>query len=262
MSMTLLKIIAVIAMFVDHIGQFIPNSPEWFHFIGRIAVPIFIFGVVVGYEHTTNRKKYLLRLYVANLGMAFIVFLLNMIFKEDYYLTNNFFTTLFLIVFIINLLRKKQFKYIILFLMWQILTLFGLVFLVEILNFPNFQMEAATYFWGSIFGNILFTEGGPLFILLGVSLYFVHKRKINVFVLYSLFSFCIYYLTHRLTFLYFNPDNDILFPFADYQWMMIIAVPLLLLYNSKKGIGLKYFFYIFYPGHIVILFLLGIYLQP
>ncbi|MGE1166273.1 TraX family protein [Peribacillus simplex] len=52
-----------------------------------------------------------------------------------------------------------------------------------------------------------------------------------------------------------------LFPFSDYQWMMISALPLLVLYNGKKGTGLKYFFYFFYPIHIIILFLIGINLR-
>lgn len=33
----------------------------------------------------------------------------------------------------------------------------------------------------------------------------------------------------------------------DYQWMMIAALPFLLLYNGKRGKGIKYFFYIYYP---------------
>ncbi|WP_244856961.1 TraX family protein [Oceanobacillus sp. J11TS1] len=51
-----------------------------------------------------------------------------------------------------------------------------------------------------------------------------------------------------------------LIQFAGYQWFMIAALPLILLYNGKKGIGLKYFFYIFYPAHIIILYFIGMYL--
>ncbi|MGD9474073.1 MAG: TraX family protein [Eubacteriaceae bacterium] len=45
--------------------------------------------------------------------------------------------------------------------------------------------------------------------------------------------------------------------FINYQWMMIVALPLMLLYNGEKGRGLKYLFYLFYPLHITILFLIG-----
>ncbi|MPN20656.1 hypothetical protein SDC9_168035 [bioreactor metagenome] len=33
----------------------------------------------------------------------------------------------------------------------------------------------------------------------------------------------------------------------------LLAVPLILLYNGKRGHGNKYFFYIFYPAHFLIL---------
>ena len=41
------------------------------------------------------------------------------------------------------------------------------------------------------------------------------------------------------------------------QWLQILALPLMLLYNGKKGPGLKYFFYIYYPLHSAVLFVLG-----
>ncbi|MBP8312513.1 hypothetical protein J4G49_07380 [Clostridium neonatale] len=39
--------------------------------------------------------------------------------------------------------------------------------------------------------------------------------------------------------------------------MMIAALPFMLCYNGKKGTGLKYLFYFFYPIHIAILYLVG-----
>ncbi len=39
------------------------------------------------------------------------------------------------------------------------------------------------------------------------------------------------------------------------QWFGLLALPLLLLYNGKRGkYKMKYFFYIFYPTHLVILY--------
>ena len=38
------------------------------------------------------------------------------------------------------------------------------------------------------------------------------------------------------------------------QWYSLLALPLLLLYSGKRGkANLKYFFYIFYPVHLVVL---------
>ncbi|MGN7403544.1 TraX family protein [Cytobacillus praedii] len=55
----------------------------------------------------------------------------------------------------------------------------------------------------------------------------------------------------------FELHNRIFFKFADFQWQMLLALPLLLLYNGKKGFRLKYFFYFFYPTHIIILYFIG-----
>ncbi|WP_259718821.1 conjugal transfer protein TraX [Weissella confusa] len=45
--------------------------------------------------------------------------------------------------------------------------------------------------------------------------------------------------------------------FSDYQWMMIFATPLLALYNGKQGRKDKWFFYIFYPTHIAVLYIIS-----
>ena len=48
-------------------------------------------------------------------------------------------------------------------------------------------------------------------------------------------------------------------PLGKIQLFSFLALPILLLYSGKKGkLKLKYFFYIFYPAHIVILALIAI----
>lgn len=44
---------------------------------------------------------------------------------------------------------------------------------------------------------------------------------------------------------------------TNYYWMVIGALPFIMLYNGKKGKGFKYFFYIFYPVHIYIFYIIG-----
>lgn len=57
-----LHMIAMVCMLGDHLwGTVIPGN-EWLTCIGRIAFPIFAFMTVEGYFHTSNLKKYLLRL--------------------------------------------------------------------------------------------------------------------------------------------------------------------------------------------------------
>ena len=62
-----LKIIAIIAMVIDHIGfyfsPFLGNELMLVcRYIGRIAMPIFTYLIVQGFFHTKDFKKYLLRL--------------------------------------------------------------------------------------------------------------------------------------------------------------------------------------------------------
>ncbi|MCZ2260967.1 TraX family protein [Sporosarcina sp. G11-34] len=262
MTTTKLKIIALIAMFIDHVGQFITTAPEWFHWIGRVAAPIFIYAVVIGYQHTSNRRKYIIRLYLFSLGMAILNLIINISFNDtQMYITNNFFAPLFLIAMIILLLEKSQGKYVIYLIIWQILAFFLSVLFVEFLNINLTSDTTINYqFFGSIFGSILFIEGGPLFVLLGLFLYLSRNKKGNTAIIYCLFSLFCY-----VVYVKWGQRQDFLFPyivqFAKYQWIMIAALPLILFYNGKKGIGLKHFFYIFYPTHIIILYFIGVYLR-
>lgn len=65
-----LKLIAIIAMTVDHLTwTFFPGySTEWFvillHIIGRITAPIMWFFIAEGYHYTHNIKKYASRLFL------------------------------------------------------------------------------------------------------------------------------------------------------------------------------------------------------
>lgn len=45
-----------------------------------------------------------------------------------------------------------------------------------------------------------------------------------------------------------------LVPFNRLQWLMILVIPFLWIYNGKKGKGIKWFYYLFYPLHIWILY--------
>lgn len=68
MSIFVLKIIAYISMCIDHTFKLFPEMENYITvFLGRLAFPIFCFGIVEGYIHTKNLKKYIKRLFVLGL---------------------------------------------------------------------------------------------------------------------------------------------------------------------------------------------------
>lgn len=65
-----LKIIAIIAMTIDHLADLLyPNMqnnivPIILHVIGRLTAPIMFFFICEGYHYTKNLKKYITRLFI------------------------------------------------------------------------------------------------------------------------------------------------------------------------------------------------------
>jgi hypothetical protein len=106
-------------------------------------------------------------------------------------------------------------------------------------------------FVGAVTGNLIFNEGVLIPIIFGVLLYFNRENKKMIVLIHTILTIIIFSLTPGFGF-----SIESLF-MKDYQWMMIASLPLMLLYNGQKGRGLKYLFYVFYPVHIVALFLIG-----
>lgn len=67
-SSNMLKLIAMGAMFIDHLSYIaVPsNTPqEWMvHLIGRIAAPIFCYLIAEGHYYTSDKQKYFIRLLI------------------------------------------------------------------------------------------------------------------------------------------------------------------------------------------------------
>lgn len=49
--------------------------------------------------------------------------------------------------------------------------------------------------------------------------------------------------------------------FKPFYFTAILSVTLISLYNGKRGLKLKYFFYLFYPAHLILIYLIKILLQ-
>lgn len=59
-----LKIIAIIAMLIDHVGALFFTHNMTLRIIGRLTMPIMCFFIGEGYRHTSNVNKYISRLFL------------------------------------------------------------------------------------------------------------------------------------------------------------------------------------------------------
>jgi hypothetical protein len=274
MNSNKLKWTALIFMLIDHIGEFVPNTPLVFRWIGRLSAPIFLFCCVWSFVCTRDRKKYMVRLYAAGVLMSII--------QSVYDIPNNFFRTLFSLCLILYLLemcksKKKYFKYLFIYFGWQLISIIITIFLIQISS--GKAIDIFVYIFPALCGNIFYLEGGFIFVLLGILFYLfkdnIYKLTIS-FILYDVIYFFVsttsiisivlgklyaYGLSIVSDCMEYILDTIIGLPpstlggsplFINYQWLMIFSLFFMLIYNGKEGKKHKLFFYIFYPAHILI----------
>jgi hypothetical protein len=82
----MLEIIAMITMLIDHIGYIFFPDEKIFRYIGRVAFPIYVYSLTLGYHYTKSHKMYVIRLlrlaFVSQIPytLAFVSTQLNVIF--------------------------------------------------------------------------------------------------------------------------------------------------------------------------------------
>ena len=214
-----LKIIAMIAMLIDHIGFYLFPRVMIFRAIGRIAFPIFAFMIAEGCTYTKNRVRYLAL--IAGLGVLFqaAVTVASGSLYMNILIT---FSLAIAAIYAIDALVCKERKPLPCVL--AVLTLLAVATVVLVL--PRI-----------IRGFIL--DYGEFGILIPVLLYYVKGNLRKVLGLAIV-------LTVRA--IIYQPI----------QWFSLLSIPLLFLYSGKRGRAkLKYLFYIFYPTHQAVLWLIA-----
>ncbi len=226
-----LKIIAVISMVIDHVGYTFFPKYQIFRAIGRLAFPIFAFMIAESARYTKNRLRHLL-----------LMLVLGVLFQAVYFiasgdnLINVFITFSFSTLLIYELQEIKKYLF----------DKEPIKALIYILIFAS--SIALTYYINTIF---LIDYGFigilvPLFASL-----FDFKRCGNVPTLLSKLD-CIplrVLSTVCPLILLILQKTIITQPYS------LLALIPLLLYSGEKGkYNLKYFFYIFYPLHLIVIY--------
>lgn len=217
-----LKLIACISMVLDHIKYAIPATSNVLTlYFGRLAFPLFAFIAVQGYLHTSNFKKYLFRLIIFG-AISEIPFLLFVsIIPGGTWL--NIMFTLFLGLLAIFCIDKLSNKF------------FGFVFAVLF----------------AVLASVLKTDYGWYGVGLMVLIYVLRNHKVVFSFAYVLFTFIFYVVDYigfsAGRFLYYLP------------YIICSSLPLIfmLAYNGKLGKKLKYFYYWFYPAHLLAFYLIS-----
>lgn len=220
MSGFVLKMIAVIIMIIDHTGLFFFPEAQWMRIIGRIGFPIFAYFIAEGFRYTRSRKKYFLR-----------IFALGLICQLVYGFVGDFKTMCIFVTFSCSLIlmeigdratkARKESKN-------KDFSLYLLLLLSLLFGFYVFcQYFSVDYGFAGILTPFL------------ISLFKSKRGKlVAVGIAAALISIEIYLLISSWIQLY-----------------AFLSIPVIALYNGKPGkYRMKYFFYLFYPLHLAVLY--------
>ena len=251
-----LKILAVIFMTLDHIAMFFINPASMAYkiirIIGRLTFPIFGFLIIESFFKTSNRWKFAGRLLI----IGVIMDVATVIFDPKNYVGNTL-ITFGLVVVILTLLEMKN---------WYSLLALPIMSLFILQCFDFFPIKIEYGFFGLL---LLMTFYG---VYKGVDYYLenmaaktnqdldvikiMYERKFK-----NLFCALALLLVNLVFYLIFRLDNNspLLLPMFDISQWSILAAVFIILYNGKRGFNNRYMndaFYLYYPLHLLVLWLI------
>ncbi len=244
-----IKMIGLVLMVVDHVHQMFSafGAPAWLDWFGRPVATLFFFVSVIGFSHTRSKRTYVWRLYACMVLMALLTNVVQIVIPTDnVQLTNNIFRDLFIGTLFMTGLdqfeaaahgeRTKHILFgVFLFVLPFILSVIPIVLSDQVASgsMPGLVLAAIMAFTPCI----LLAENTLMVLIVPFMYLFRNNRWLQCA---AIAACAVVYAVKGMT-----------------QWMMIFAVIPILLYDGRKGRGDKYFFYVFYPAHIVILYLVS-----
>ncbi|HHU84857.1 MAG TPA: hypothetical protein GXZ23_06800 [Clostridiales bacterium] len=230
-----LKLIAIITMMIDHVAHmFVSDLPmdsyQIMRLIGRIAMPVFCFMCVEGVLYTKNIKKYALRMFIFAVISEIPFNLLSTRGANIKNIENQnvMWTLLFGILMLYAIEQGKKYS--------EAMHVTALIVAPLIACLLAFYMK---------------TDYGYFGILLILVLYLTYKKPLLTVIGLGLMCTVVYALIYGVG-MYFGGRY---YPIPNEITGVLAAVPICL-YSGKQGYYnkvVKYFFYAFYPAHILII---------
>ncbi len=229
----LLKLLAIFFMLLDHMWATIIPGNQWMTYVGRLAFPIFAFQISEGFIHTSNYKAYLKRLFIFGL-LSEIPFNLMINSSLIYPFHQNVMFTLFLGLLTINEIEKSR----------------------RNPSTKNSILAAGAIVLYPLLATFTFTDYGAMGVWTVVLFYLYRDFKFAW--AFQLLGMVIINLV-ILQGMYIDVDLfGMVWDFQTQGFAVLALIPIWL-YNGKKGSNspiFKYSMYIFYPAHMLILYLI------
>ena len=213
-----LKLIALAAMTADHIGVQLFPQVLLLRMIGRLALPIFAYMIAQGCRYTRNKTRYILTIAAVALVCQLVYFFAMGSLYQCILVT---FSLSILLIFSLDAAIKKPNSVNVAI---GALAFLSVWFISEVLPtlLPGFYVDYG------FFGIVL-----PVLVWLG-------KDK------WQSIGLC------GIGLVFLSIGSGI-------QWYSLLALPLLALYSGERGrTKLKYLFYIYYPAHLALIYLISL----